>query len=178
MEIKLRQETPSDHQAIAEVIVDTYRDVWYSNHKEQEMVERLRRSKAFVPQLSIVAQDENGELAGHILFTEITIQNNGQSHTALALAPLSVKPAYQNKGIGGKLVTEGHRVAKELGYRFIVILGIPGYYQKLGYEFLSKYDIRVPIKISDQNCFIISLTGEGLSEIIGGAIRYPDEFFG
>lgn len=178
MEIKLRQETPSDYPAITAVIIDTYRDVWYSNHKEQEMVERLRKSESFVPQLSIVAEVENGDLAGHVLLTKITIENNDQLYPALALAPLSVKPGYQNIGIGGKLVMESHRVAKILGYQFIVILGIPNYYHKFGYELLSKYDIKMPIKISDKNCFIISLTADGFSKISGGTVKYANEFFG
>ncbi|MCO5235223.1 MAG: hypothetical protein M9933_03060 [Chitinophagaceae bacterium] len=38
----------------------------YTDHKEQILVERLRNSEAFIPELSLVAEME-GELAGYIL---------------------------------------------------------------------------------------------------------------
>ena len=41
----------------------------------------------------------------------------------LALAPLSVIPEYQRKGIGTALVKEGHRIAADLGFAYSVVLG-------------------------------------------------------
>lgn len=178
MQISVRQETASDHSKVSETIIATYRDIGYSNHKEQLMVDRLRRSKVFLPELSLVAEDENGNIAGHVLLTVIEIQNKGISYPALALAPLSVRPTYQNQGIGKKLVLSGHRIALDLGYNLIVILGIPNYYLGLGYEFTSKYDLKLPIKIAEENAFLISLNDMDLSKIKGGTVHYTDEFFG
>jgi predicted N-acetyltransferase YhbS len=177
MEIKLRQENPSDYVEVAKAIIDAYEDVPYSNHKEQNMVARLRESDAFIPQLSILAHDENGIIAGHVLLTKISIKNDNAIYEALALAPLSVRPAYQNKGVGTQLVLESHRVAKSMGYNFIVILGIPDYYPKFGYQLISKYNIKLPIKIGDANALVIALNEE-YSEITGGTVIYPNEFFG
>ncbi|OKS89359.1 GNAT family N-acetyltransferase [Mucilaginibacter polytrichastri] len=177
-DIKLRQESPSDYIEIANAIIDTYEAVPYSNHKEQEMVDRLRKSEAFVPQLSIVAHDAQGTIAGHILLTKIEIKNKGEVYEALALAPLSVRPAYQNKGLGARLVLESHRIAKSLGYNYIVVLGISNYYPKFGYQFTSKYDINLPIKIAEQNALIISLNGSNFLDITGGTVIYSKEFFG
>lgn len=177
MEIKLRQENPADHFALAEAIIASYKDVGYSNHREQLMVERLRNSNSFVPELSIVAENEYGEIIGHIMLTKIHIENQGVFGEALTLAPLSIVPAYQNKGIGSKLVMESHRVAKDLGFKFIAVLGHPNYYPKFGYELTSKYEIGLPIKITESNSMIISLAGSSFSEIRGGRIIYADEFF-
>ena len=178
MDIKLRQENPSDYIEVSKAIIDTYATVQYSNHKEQDMVARLRKSDAFIPQLSILAYDEHGTIAGHILLTKIKIKNKDIIYEALALAPLSVRPAYQNKGVGTKLVLESHRVAKSLGYNFIVILGIANYYPKFGYRLASKYDIKLPIKIADANALVIALNGEGYSAITGSTVIYSKEFFG
>lgn len=178
MNIKLRPENVADHPAIKSLILETYRNITYSNHKEQLMVARLRNSDAFVPDLSIVAENENGELAGHILFTKIQIQNNGVLYQALALAPLSVHPKYKEIGIGKKLVLEGHRVAKALGYNYIVVLGIPNYYPKFGYQFTHQYNISIPIKIPEEQVLILSLLHDNYSKIRGGTLIYPKEFFG
>jgi predicted N-acetyltransferase YhbS len=178
MNIRLRQEKPSDYIKVAEAIIDTYKAVPYSNHKEQDMVDRLRKSDAFVPRLSIVAHDGQGTIAGHVLLSKIKIESEAKIYEALALAPLSVRPAYQNKGVGAKLVLESHRIAKSMGYNYIVILGIPNYYPKFGYKFTSIYSIKLPIKIAEQNALVIALNGDDLSEITGGTVIYSKEFFG
>ena len=121
MNIRLRQENSSDYPIIAEVIQSAYKDVSYSNHREQLMVERLRNSAAFIPQLSLVAEVDH-EIVGHVLLTKIAIHHQGKSTASLALAPLSVAPEFQGKGVGSKLVAEAHRLANELGYQSVTVL--------------------------------------------------------
>ncbi|MCD8391952.1 MAG: N-acetyltransferase, partial [Cloacibacillus porcorum] len=74
---------------------------------EHELVARLRKSGVFVPELSLVAEEE-GRIVGHIMFTRIGL---GEAR-ALALAPLSVLPEFQRRGVGSRLMAEGHRIAK------------------------------------------------------------------
>ena len=56
MNIHIRQELPADYLAVSSLIQEAYRHVAYSDKKEQLMVDRLRKSSAFIPQLSLVAQ--------------------------------------------------------------------------------------------------------------------------
>ena len=177
MEVRLRQERTDDHHAISDAIIAAYEKVGYSNHREQMMVERLRNSNAFIPELSIVAGDEHSRIIGHILLTRIYIHKQDEVHVALALAPLSIRPEYQGKGIGKRLVMESHRVAKDLGFKYIAVLGHANYYPKFGYEMTSKYNIEIPYETSAENSMIISLTDGNFSEIAGGRIEYSDKFF-
>ena len=97
----IRQEQASDHNAVYQIIKSAFSNVTHSDGSEPELVVALRRSKAFVPDLSLVAIC-NENIVGHILFTEVTV--NGK--TELALAPLSVLPSYQRQGIGLALIAE------------------------------------------------------------------------
>ena len=111
MNITIRQETISDYEHVYDLVKAAFTADDCPAPDEQELVIRLRKSPAFVPQLSLVAVQDGGRLAGHILFTEVKVSG----HTLLALAPLSVLPDAQNQGVGGKLIREGHSVAAALG---------------------------------------------------------------
>ncbi|MCZ7253247.1 GNAT family N-acetyltransferase, partial [Salmonella enterica] len=84
-----------------------------------------------------------------------------------ALAPVSVKPAFQGKGIGAKLILESHAIAKKLGYKSIILLGHENYYPRFGYELTSKYNIEMPFDVPAENCMVISLTENGLDGVSG-----------
>ncbi|MGI4789149.1 MAG: GNAT family N-acetyltransferase [Janthinobacterium lividum] len=174
MKISMRQETPSDYAAVAEAIKSAYEDVGYSNHREQFMVERLRNSDAYIPELSLVAESDQ-EIVGHLLLTKIFIRNQEKSIASLALAPLSVVPEFQGKGVGSQLVIEGHRIAKALGYQSVVLLGHADYYPRFGYEPMKKYGLELPFAVREENCMVISLTENGLSGVTGRVV-YPPEF--
>lgn len=140
------------------------------------MVERLRNSTSFIHQLSLVAQADTDELVGHILFTKLHIQDGHQRFPGLALAPLSILPAFQKQGIGSELIKAGHRIANGLSYPYCVVLGHASYYPKFGYQRLSNYPVELPIQVADENRMIIELTENGLKGV-QGTIVYANEFF-
>ena len=129
----------------------------------------LRKSKNFIPKLSLVAVYDD-KIVGYILFTKIKI---GKS-TELALAPLAVLPEYQRQGIGKKLIKEGHKIAKKLGYHFSVVLGSEKYYPKSGYVPASRYGIKAPFEVADENFMAIKLNDTD-KEIVG-TVEYAKEF--
>lgn len=170
----IRQEEEKDHQKVFQVIEEAFRDLEYSDHQEHFLVERLRKSEAFIPELSLVAE-VNNEIAGHILFTKIIIENTLQSFESLALAPVSVQPSFQHQGIGGMLIEEGHRIAKELGYTSAILIGHENYYPKFGYKKTTNFGISFPFDIPEENGMAIELVKDGLQHI-NGIVRYPKEF--
>ncbi|MFH7002311.1 GNAT family N-acetyltransferase [Flavobacterium bizetiae] len=175
MEIKLRQETEQDYKSVFQVIQKAFENEEYSDHKEQFLVERLRKSNAFIPELSIVAEVDN-KIVGHILLTKLEIENDINTYESLALAPVSVLPEFQGKGVGSKLILHSHEVAKELGYKSIILLGHEKYYPRFGYELTNKYGIEMPFDVPAENCMVAVLAKNGLSGVRGKVI-YPDAFF-
>ncbi len=111
-----------------------------SDHKEQFLVERLRKSNTFVMELSLVAEFEN-KIVGHTLLTRLKIKNRLDEFDSLALAPVSVLPEFQGKGIGRKLILESRKTAKELGHKSIILLGHEKYYPKFGYKQADTFNI-------------------------------------
>lgn len=83
--------------------------------------------------LELVAERE-ASIIGHLLFSPIVVETANRSSSAVALAPLSVAPAFQRKGLGAALVEDGHRRLRLAGETLSVVLGDPAYYGRFGYE--------------------------------------------
>lgn len=175
MKIKLRQETPADHEAVFQLTEAAFKEMIYSDHSEHHLVNRLRESDAFIPQLSIVAELDE-KIVGHILLTKVVVENEKEAFEILTLAPVSVLPAYHKKGIGSQLINDAHQKAKAMGYKAVVLLGHKDYYPRFGYELCRKYGISLPFEASEENCMIIPLYLNALDGI-SGVVKYPKAFF-
>ncbi len=175
MEINFRPEQASDHKVVEQLIAEAFRDEAFSDQREHLLVARLRQSDAFIPELSIVAEHA-GQIVGHILLTRLQIQQDQQQFPSLALAPVSVAPAWQGKGIGGQLIEEAHRVARALGHDSVVLLGHEHYYPRFGYQKASDYQITLPFEAPEENCMVIALREGGLSGV-SGRVVYPRAFY-
>ena len=170
----IRQETKNDNKVVFSVIESAFKGAEFTNNTEQFLVERLRKSSAFIPELSMVA-DIDGKVVGHILLTKLKIKNESSEFDSLALAPVSVLPQFQRKGVGKKLILESHKKATELGYHSIVLIGHETYYPRFGYEEADKYGIKLPFKVPKENCMVIELVKNGLTDVYG-TVEYPKEF--
>lgn len=172
--MRIRQETIKDQEEVFSVIKSAFENAEYADDSEQFLVERLRKSDAFVPELSIVAEID-GKIVGHILLTKLKIKNKSSEFDSLALAPVSVLPEFQGKGIGGKLILESHKKAKELGFKSIVLLGHENFYPRFGYKQADYYGIELPFEAPKENCMVIELVDNGLKGVTG-MVEYPKEF--
>ncbi len=174
MEILIRQENPADFKAVFDLTEKAFLTEDLSDHKEQFLVERLRQSSSFIPELSMVSEIKN-KIVGHILLTKLKIVSDQIIFESLALAPISVLPDYQRKGIGGMLIEQAHKKAKELGYKSIVLVGHEKYYPKFGYKQADNFGIELPIDVPRENCMVKELTENGLNDV-NGIVEYPKEF--
>lgn len=167
--IEIRKEQKNDYEEVYNLVKTAFEKAKESDGNEQDLVVDLRNSDNFVPELSLVAKKDD-KIVGYILFTKIQIGK----YEELALAPLAVLPEYQRQGIGSKLIKEGHKIAKEMGYHYVVVLGSDKYYPKFGYEKASKYGIKPPFDVPDENFMVIKLND--LRKEIIGTVKYAKEF--
>lgn len=165
----IRQETSSDFDAVYTTVQAAFASAQHSDGTEQDLVTALRSSAAFIPELSLVAAVDD-KIVGHIMFTRASVS----SQTILVLAPLSVLPACQQRGIGSALVQEGHRIAKELGYKYIAVLGSETYYPRFGYGPAAQLGIEVPAGIPAVNFMAMELLPA--APRLCGAVQYAKEF--
>lgn len=165
----IRKETPNDYSAVYLVIKSAFESTEHADGNEQDLVVALRKGKAYIPELSLVAEIE-GKIVGHIMFTKAIIEGK----TVLALAPLSVLPEYQRKGIGKALILEGHRIGKNLGYTHSIVLGSEEYYPKTGYIPAEQLGIKAPFNVPSKNFMVYTISEPSIE--IHGIVQYAPEF--
>ncbi|RQD77033.1 MAG: N-acetyltransferase [Candidatus Syntrophonatronum acetioxidans] len=175
MEITLRQETDKDYQTIERVVEESFRGEEYSDGTEHLLVDKLRKSNGFVPELSLVAEVE-GNIIGHIMLTRLSIKNGEKEYESLSLAPLSVLPSYQNQGVGSKLTRMSLKIAKELGFKSVVVVGHEKYYPRFGFKPARLWGIKAPFDVPKEAFMALELEEKSLEGVSGIAL-FPREFF-
>jgi putative acetyltransferase len=126
MSVVIRPEADHDQSAIRSV-----HQMAFEGHAEANLVDALR-DDGFA-EISIVAEMD-GEIVGHILFSQVAIVTKAGTLDALSLAPMAVLPSHQRQGIGTRLVEAGLKACRERGHRIVVVLGHPSFYRRFGFS--------------------------------------------
>ncbi|BFT72175.1 GNAT family N-acetyltransferase [Paenibacillus sp. P36] len=170
--MRIRSEEMKDHQAVYQLNVEAF------GHREDEaqLVERIRASEGFIPELSIVAE-MNHQIVGHILLSKAHVVDEDKEHEVIALAPIAVKPDFQKQGVGAQLILEGIRKTKDLGYGAIFLIGHPSYYPKFGFVPARTFGFELKQFQVPDEVFMVCEIIEGYLKDWSGELRYPDSFF-
>lgn len=145
----------------------------FKGHDEGKLVDNIRSTDAFIPELSLIAE-KNNIIVGHILFSHIHIVSR-KEWPSLALAPMAVLPAYQKKGIGSALIQEGLKRARAMGFPSVIVLGHKDYYPKFGFEKASKWGIKCPFEVPEES-FMARELFTGALDAKPGIVRYSAVF--
>ncbi|MBN1263013.1 MAG: N-acetyltransferase [Candidatus Pacebacteria bacterium] len=167
--ISIRQEKPEDYQSIYSI-----NKFAFDSEVEAKLVNNLRKTKGFIPNLSLVAVKDS-RVVGHILFSVIHIQTDTNYVPALALAPMAVLPEYQRQGIGSQLIREGIKKCKELGHKIIIIVGHPNYYPRFGFSPAVEKGLKLPFEAPEEAFMVYEIIPQALKDITGMVV-YPPEF--
>jgi putative acetyltransferase len=163
----IRPETGADRAAVREIVLGAF-----DRTAEADLVDSLRGRSAFIPGLSLVAE-QDGKIGGYILFTHVTLNNERAG--LLGLGPVAVLPDLQGKGVGNALIREGLRLSAELGFDGVVLVGNPRYYGRYGFVPASRFGLRSPFRVLDDVFQAMPLRAGGLDGV-NGTVRYAPEF--
>lgn len=169
--ITIRETNDADFNGIMEI-----HERAFGHDKEAVLTARLLKDTSGEPRVSLLALNGN-EPAGHVLFTRAAIEGSGDSPRVHILAPLAVKPAYQRKGFGGMLISEGLRRLKEMGTELVFVVGHKDYYPRYGFipdAGRLGFEIPHPIPAEDADAWMVqALTPKGIGAV-RGKVRCAD----
>lgn len=143
---------------------------------ESKLIERIRNSEEFVPELSIVAEKDN-EIVGHLLLSKAIVEDEEKTYDVIVLAPIAVNPICQKQGIGSELINEGLKRCKARGYNIVLLIGHPGYYPKFGFQPARRYGLELKQFDVPDEVFMVCELKAGELQKIKGELKYPKSFF-
>ncbi|GAA1482118.1 N-acetyltransferase [Gordonia sinesedis] len=150
--------------------VRTINEAAFDTGDEADLVDALRRDRAWIDGLSMLSIDPNtGRPVGYALLTRCHVGRT----PALALAPCAVLPEFQRRGAGYAAIEAVLNAARNVGERWVIVLGHPDYYPRFGFTRASAAGIRLSIDVPDDALMVLALNG---GDPPSGIVRYAPPF--
>lgn len=146
--------------------VEALYDLCFAPGREALSSYRLRDDVPPVSELSLVARDEQGILAGAIRFWPVHV---GQSD-ALLLGPVAVHPTHQGEGLGGFLIQESLEIGRDSGWKRVMLVGDAPYYSRFGFARLD--GVEMPPPTNPERVLGLSLCEHAWEGIVGKVTRW------
>lgn len=163
--IIIRKETKEDYYNTELMTMRAFWNIHGSGCNEHLLVHKLREAKEYLPELSRVAEVD-GRIVGAIFYSVAQVIDGDTRHEVLTFGPLAVEPTCFSMGIGAKLLDETIALAKDAGYKGIVICGEPEYYPKHGFVTCDNFGIMHP-EMGNFDAFMAYPLSDGFEEIHG-----------
>lgn len=117
--------------------------------------------------LSLVAERDD-EVVGHIFFSPVSV-DSAPPVAGMGLGELAVRRDCQRQGIGATLTRAG---LSELAARrcpYVIVIGVPAYYPRLGFEPGAKYGLRCQWQVPPESFMVQVLDPEAMLGVSGVA---------
>jgi putative acetyltransferase len=165
-----REEGPADFDAIDAVVRGAF-----NGESEVALVHALRADACYRPELALVATLDERVVA-HVMLSRTDVLDGDTRHEVVTLAPMSVHPDSQNRGLGSFLIPEVVARADRAAVPLIVLEGIPTYYPRFGFRRadLLGITIKLPSWASPEAAQALPL--RAYDPAIKGTVRLPPPF--
>jgi putative acetyltransferase len=143
--------------------------------KEADLVRDLLNDNSANPLYSFLAFI-NDKAVGHILFTSVRLVGQKNDTSISLLAPLAVRPDFQNQGVGGKLIKSGLQHLVNAGVDLVFVLGHPGYYPRYGFKPAGVLGFEAPYPIPEKhaNAWMVQELRQGVIGSVSGKVKCAD----
>lgn len=159
--------------------LDLVQDVFTKYDSEEEgrivrqLIEEIRTKKYYISELELIMVNENDEIIGYAMFSRFHIGGKYEDEL-LMLTPVAVKTELQRQHISKELLEYGFDVAKELGFKAILVEGNPQNYNHRGFQPSYKFGIEAGsnIKLPHTDCLMVKELEKGGLDRISGFVDY------
>lgn len=160
----VRREVSSNGEAVRALVASVY---------SAELIDGLRASETWLPALSFVALDSDGQVVGHVG----AARGHIGSASTVALLPPSIGPDDRGGGVGQALMHTVLGAAEALGEPLVGVVAFPtDYYLRFGFHPAEEYAIAAPVEEWQPSFLVRPLTEYRGS--MRGTFSFPDPLLG
>jgi putative acetyltransferase len=169
-DVHVRAERPEEVDRVRDI-----NDLAFGTTGESAIVDGIRGTDRWIDGGSLVAEDDDGTLVGHLLLSEGDFDAiDGTTRRIWMIGPVAVVPERQRHGVGGALMHAAIELATERGEPLLCLLGHASYYPRFGFEPARSIGIEAPRPWPDANWMALRLPAWDPS--VRGIARFPEAF--
>ena len=168
----IRAEEPADYKNTELMAMRSFFNKYGPAADEHFLIRIIRQSEDYIPEISRIAE-YNGRIVGAVYYTKAWIVDGDVTHDVITFGPLAVEPTMEGNDIGGTLMHETIKLAKEAGFAGITLMGEPYYYPRFGFERGAKYGINDEHGNSWDSLMVLPLNSD-FSNITGKLVESKD----
>ncbi len=175
MQIEIRQIQSSEYRETEILMREAFWNHYSPGCSEHYLVHIMRNHPTYVRELDVVAIVD-GKIVGNVVFLKSVIKSDdGMTHEVLSLGPIAVHPDYQRKGIGRAMIDHTRNLARQMGFRAILLCGDPDYYSRQGFMPAEALGIRTADNMYFAALHVCELYERALAGVHG--LYYEDEIY-
>jgi len=141
----------------------------------RRLVEEIRSKRFYMPQLEIIAVDEEGEIAGYANFSRFHLEGKYEDKL-LILTPVAVRTELQRQHVSKRMLEYGFEKAREHGFEAVIVEGNPRNYRARGFVTAADHGI-LPgktVHLPAIECLMVKELADGALGRICGTVEYSD----
>ena len=163
LSLVIRPESPTDADAI-----ERLHERAFGPGRFARTAFRLREGAPPVADLSFTAL-VGTLLVGSVRLTPVLA---GEAD-ALVLGPLTVEPAFENRGIGAALMNRSLDAARNKGHRLVLLVGDEPYYRRFGFRRIPTRQLDLPGPVNPDRFLALELVEGALAQARGPVRTLP-----
>lgn len=168
----VRRERPGDEPVVTTVHAEAFAPMYPEGTPvEPGLVDALRRSDAWIPALSLVAEVD-AAVVGHVCVTRATLVPD--DHPVLALGPIGVREQVKGGGVGSALMHAVLGAADALDEPLVVLLGHLDYYPRFGFR--PAAELGIEPEVPEWGAHFQARTLTAYRPQLRGTFRYAQPF--
>ena len=171
VDLRVRPEAAEDFTAIAAVVTAAFGPP--HGPVVAALVDAIRASDHYVPDLALVAEDDSG-IVGHVMLSWVRVESSARERL-LNLSPMSVRPDRQRLGVGTRLIERVLGLAEAAGEPAVIVEGVPSYYPRFGFERASALGFQPPHDDIPDAAFMVKRL-RAYQPAVAGRVVYPAAF--
>ncbi len=139
----------------------------------RQLVEEIRAKKYYIPELELIAVDEDDAVIGYTMFSRFHLEGKYEDKL-LILTPVAVKTELQRQHISKELIEHGFAKAKRMGFSAVMVEGDPKNYNPRGFKTSADFGIIAGpnVHLPDASCLMVKELSDGALEHIKGVVDF------